>query len=182
MSSEDRSPSKFVPGEEFIQLFTQAQRPLYLSILSQLGHAQAAEEVLQETNLIIWSKALQFQPGSNFLAWGRQIAQFEVLKWKQRRSRERLTFSDKFINAVADGSASRSEELELRQRALEECLKKLPDQDRELIETRYRPGMNGKDVAEFLGRPANSVYQSLGRIRKALIDCVNRTLAAETAP
>lgn len=181
MHTEDRLQSNFVPDEEFIQLFTQAQRPLYLSILAQLGRVQAAEEVLQETNLIIWSKAAQFEMGTNFLAWSRQIAQFEVLKFKQRLSRDRLTFSDEFISAVADRVASRSDELEARQRALESCLQKLPEQDRELIETRYRPGTNGKDLAEFLGRPANSVYQSLGRIRKALIDCVNRTLAAETA-
>ena len=178
--SDQKPDTVQTPDEEFIQLFTQAQRPLYLAVLSQLGRVQAAEEVLQETNLIIWAKASQFQRGTNFLAWARQIAQYEVLKWKQRKAREKLTFSDEFISAVAAEATTRSEELELRQQALENCLKKLPDDDRELIESRYQPGMSGKDLASSLGRPANSVYQSLGRIRKTLLDCIHRSLSAET--
>ena len=176
----DASQSKSdFPGEEFIQLFTQAQRPLYLSILSQLGKVQAAEEVLQETNLIIWAKSSQFETGTNFLAWARQIAHFEVMKWRQRKSREKLMFSDEFINTVAQQVSSTSEEFAMRQRALEDCLNKLSEQDRELIELRYQPGNSGKELAEALGRPANSVYQSLGRIRKALLECVQRKVSAE---
>jgi RNA polymerase sigma-70 factor (ECF subfamily) len=34
-------------------------------------------------------------------------------------------------------------------------------------------------VARQLGRPANSVYQSLSRIRRTLLDCIKRRLAAE---
>jgi RNA polymerase sigma-70 factor (ECF subfamily) len=29
-----------------------------------------------------------------------------------------------------------------------------------------------------LGRPANSVYQSLGRIRRVLLECVRRRMAS----
>jgi len=47
-----------------------------------------------------------------------------------------------------------------------------------LIQARYAPGENGLKVAEKLGRPTNSVYQSIGRIRKTLFDCVNRRLAS----
>ena len=42
------------------------------------------------------------------------------------------------------------------------CLGKLRDKDRELIERRYTPGETGTSLAEFLERPVNSVYQSLG--------------------
>ena len=64
--------------------------------------------------------------------------------------------------------------------ALGECLAKLRAKDRKLIEQRYAPGEKGKHVAERMGRPANSVYQSLGRIRKILMECIQRRLAAET--
>lgn len=181
MNKDNQSPadSTSPPSEEFIQLFTQAQRALYLFILSQVGKVQAAEEILQETNLVIWSKSSRFEMGSSFIAWVRQIAVYEVLKWKQKRSREKLTFSGEFMNTIAERFSETPEQIELRQNALENCLKKLTDQDRELIEKRYQPGMNGKSVASDLGRPPNSVYQSLGRIRKVLQDCVERSLALE---
>ncbi|WP_417850385.1 sigma-70 family RNA polymerase sigma factor [Thalassoglobus sp.] len=171
------SPRGSLPSDEFIQLFTQVQRQLYLFILSQVGRVEAAEEILQETNLVIWSKFTQFEPGSNFSAWSRQIAVYEVLKWRQKKSRDKLTFSDEFVQNIADSFDYQPEEVERRQLALESCLDKLNQQDKELIEKRYQPGVSGKGLAKRLGRPPNSVYQSLGRIRKTLLECVQRTLA-----
>jgi RNA polymerase sigma-70 factor (ECF subfamily) len=167
------------PSEEFVQLFTRHQRRLYLFILSQVPSTHAADEVLQETNLVIWSKYHQFELTTNFFAWSAQIATYEVLKYRQRRQRDKLKFSDEFVQAVAEEAADRSDELELRRQALERCLQKLRPTDRELIRRRYQPGESGKDMAEELGRPANSVYQSLGRIRRTLLECINRRLSLE---
>jgi len=167
-----------LPNEDFVRLFTQAQRSLYLYILSQVGNTDAAEEVLQETNLVIWSKSNQFEPETNFNAWTRQIATYEILKHRQRYKRDKLRFSDEFIKAVAEAAEHRTATQELREAALKTCLEKLEDKDRDLIEERYQPGMSGKELASSLGRPANSVYQSLGRIRRVLLDCIERTLAS----
>ncbi|MBL8851823.1 MAG: sigma-70 family RNA polymerase sigma factor [Planctomycetaceae bacterium] len=167
------------PSEEFVQQFTRHQRRLYLYILSQVSNTQDAEEVLQETNLIVWAKFHQFDLTTNFFAWAAQIATYEVLKFRQRRHREKLRFSDEFVDAVSRDVMERSEELERRRTALEMCLKKLKPDDRALIHRRYQPGERGKHVAADLGRPANSVYQSLGRIRRTLLDCIQRRLATE---
>ena len=56
---------------------------------------------------------------------------------------------------------------------------KLQQEDRDLIQRRSQPGHSGTEIAEVLGRPANSVYQSLGRIRRTLLECVQRRLSAE---
>jgi len=169
-----------IPDAEFVQLFTRYQRRLYLYILSQVPSPLAAEEILQDANVVIWSKFRQFQPGTNFLAWSTQIANFEIMKHRTKRKRERLTFSDEFVQQIAEESLERSDELERRRAALVNCIQKLKPADRELIQLRYAPGESGKDLAASLGRPANSVYQSLGRIRRALWECVQRRLAAET--
>jgi RNA polymerase sigma-70 factor (ECF subfamily) len=168
------------PDAEFVQIFTRHQRRLYLYILSQVPSPVAAEEILQDANVIIWSKSRQFQPGTNFLAWCTQIANYEILKFRTKRKRDRLTFSDEFIQQVAEEALERSDELERRRAALLNCIQKLRPSDRELIQLRYAPGETGKNLAETLGRPANSVYQSLGRIRRALWECVQRRLATET--
>jgi RNA polymerase sigma-70 factor (ECF subfamily) len=167
------------PTEEFVQQFTLHQRRLYLYILSQVSSTQDAEEVLQDTNLIIWSKYHQFDIATNFFAWAAQIATYEILKFRQRRQREKLRFSDEFVDAVSRDVLERSEELERRRTALDVCLQKLRPDDRELIHRRYQPGERGKFVAADLGRPANSVYQSLGRIRRTLLECIQRRLALE---
>ena len=165
---------------EFVQLFTRSQRRLYLFILAQVPNPVDADEILQETNLVIWRKCDQFRPGSNFLAWGSQIAKFEVFKHRDRRRRERLYFSDAFVEQVAEDVLAGTDELERRRKALMECIEKLRPQDRELIQRRYAPGESGKSVAASLRRPVNSVYQSLGRIRRTLMECIHRRLAVET--
>jgi len=167
------------PSEEFVQQFTIHQRRLYLLILSQTGNTQDAEEVLQETNLIIWSKYHQFDIATNFFAWAAQIATYEILKHRQRQRRDKLRFSDEFVEAVSRDVQERSDEFERRRMALDLCLQKLRPADRALIQERYRPGNRGKHVASDLGRPANAVYQSLGRIRRTLLECIQRRLDVE---
>ena len=63
-----------------------------------------------------------------------------------------------------------------------ERIAKLKERDRDLLNRRYTPGITIKQVAEQLGRPAKSVYAALGRIRHALLECVERKLAAEGRP
>ncbi|MEX0718198.1 MAG: sigma-70 family RNA polymerase sigma factor [Planctomycetaceae bacterium] len=177
----DRDGSAAGRGEEFVQLFTRHQRRLYLYVLSLIGDPVEAEEVLQETNVVIWSKFDQFEKGTNFHAWACRIATYQVLKHRERRQRDKLYFSDDFIQTIAAEGRFDSDQSDLRRVALVECLKKLRERDRELIRQRYAPGETGKGIAERLGRPANSVYQSLGRIRRTLLECITRRLAAAEA-
>lgn len=177
-STDDGGSLEQVPNAEFVQLFTKSQRRLFLFILAQVGSLNDAEEILQDTNVIIWSKFHQFQLGTSFFAWAGRIATYEILKYRDKRRAGRLQFSDEFISRIAAESIEISDELEQRREALSECLRRLRADDRELIQARYAPGENGLKVAEHLGRPANSVYQSIGRIRKLLFDCVTRRLTA----
>lgn len=164
------------PSEEFIRSFTQSQRPLFLYLLPLLGNAADADEVLQETNLVIWKKRTDFEPGTNFLAWGRTIGRLEVFRFRRNRGRK-LSFIDQgMLESIAETAEEVSSDTEARQEALTACLEQLRPKDRELIQMRYTPGSNGDKVAHQLGRPANSVYQSLGRIRRALMDCVQHRL------
>ena len=168
-----------LPSGEFVPLFTKAQRRLYLFILAQVPNPVEAEEILQETNLVIWRKSATFVPGTNFLAWAGQIARFEVLKHLEKRRRDKVRFSPEFIEKVSEEALADAPDLEERRKALINCLKKLRAKDRELIQMRYAPGENGIALAKGVGRPVNSVYQSLGRIRRTLLECINRQLAAE---
>lgn len=85
---------------------------------------------------------------------------------------------DDVIGLLADQMEEQSSDFELRRKALAECIGKLRSQDQDLIRRRYTTGSNGDDVAQQVGRPANSVYQSLGRVRRALLECIRRQMAA----
>jgi len=164
---------------EFLTHYTKTQRRLYLWILSLVPNPTEAEEILQETSLVLWNKFSEFQTGTNFAAWAARVAYFEVMKHRERRRREKLRFSDDLIRLLADEGIRDLDRAAARQEALARCLDRLKPDDRELIRLRYEDGATGESVARRLGRPPNSVSQSLARIRRALYDCVQRQLAAE---
>lgn len=166
------------PNEEFVRLFTQAQRPLYLFLLPLVQSTADAEEVLQETNVVILSKWNHFEAGTNFLAWCRAIARLEVFRFRRSRHRKLKYLDDDVIELLMEQSEEASIDLELRRDALSECIQKLKAPDQELIRKRYAAGSSGDDVAHQLGRPANSVYQSLGRIRRVLMECIRRRMTS----
>lgn len=182
MSSDSLPVTSSPVNEEFVRLFTRHQRPLFLYLLTRVPNPVEAEEILQETNIVMWRKFDQFTSGTNFLAWATQIAKYEVLKYRERHHRDKHQFSDQFIEQLAEEQIEDTAHWEARRQALAKCLRKLREKDRELIERRYRPGENGLSLAEFLERPVNSVYQSLGRIRRTLLECIHRELSAETGP
>ena len=106
------------PSEEFIRAFTQSQRPLFLYILPLVGNPSDADEVLQETNLVIWSKWDQFEEGTNFVAWVRAIARLEVFRFRRTRGRKLCFLEDDVLEIVASRNETVSEEVYLRQEAL----------------------------------------------------------------
>ncbi|MFN3160770.1 MAG: sigma-70 family RNA polymerase sigma factor [Rubinisphaera brasiliensis] len=168
------------PDREFIQQFVKAQRRLYLYLLAQTADPGLAEEVLQNTNVVILSKWTQFEPGTNFLAWVYRIASLELLKYRQKRRRGRLMFDDEFIQSVAETVEELDESSEPRRQALATCLGKLRPRDREIIQLRYQLGNNGQKLSETLDRPLNSIYQSLSRIRRTLFECIQREMTSLT--
>jgi RNA polymerase sigma-70 factor, ECF subfamily len=163
----------------FVQLVTEHQRMLYLHILALVPKQSDAEEILQETNLLIWRKRSQFVQGTSFKAWAFQVAYLMVLKYRSNFQKQVKLFSDGLIEVLAAESVDRSDQSVARQRALEHCLGKLHATDNAIITMRYRQSLNVTDIAEKLVRPANSVYQSLSRIRKSLATCILRRLSRE---
>jgi RNA polymerase sigma-70 factor, ECF subfamily len=164
--------------DEFTRLFTVNQRAIYLYIRSLVANTADVDELWQETNLVLWQRFADYQPGSNFLAWARRIAYNKVLNYRTRRPGP-LQFSDDFLERLAAGSERVSDRHAVRLDALLDCAEKLPPPDRELIELRYSPNATCQSVAQALGRSIQSVYKAVTRIRAQLLDCIRREMSKE---
>lgn len=163
---------------EFLSLYNREQREIYVYIRSLLFRQQDAEEVFQETCIALWEHFDQFQSGTNFRAWARQIARYRVLAFcKKRRQEEALVFNNDVLELIADTVDQNPTASEARQAALRECCKKLSREDQALIEQRYARRITTVRVAADLGRPLNTVYKALQRIRRGLRECIERSLA-----
>lgn len=160
---------------EFSQLLTQSQRRIYAFILTLIPNRAEAEDILQETNLILCRKAAEYDPDRHFLAWAFKIARFQTMAHMKSKSRSPLVFQEDLMEKLSD-DAENLEGFGSLQRALTQCMEKLTKRNRELIRIRYEQGMSLEESAKELGKPKGTVSMALYRIRIALWRCVERTM------
>jgi RNA polymerase sigma-70 factor (ECF subfamily) len=164
---------------EFVALYSSHYARLQFYIMALLPTANEASDVLQETSLVLWRKFGTFQPGTNFFAWACKIARFQVLKHRERQGRSARLFDVGLFEKLADEARDESMVPAIPLQALEECLGRLTEGDRSLIRRRYEPEMTVQRLAHDIGRTANSLSKSLGRIRRALLECIDRAASRE---
>jgi len=158
--------------DEFVELMSAFQGRLYGLILSLVANPDAANDILQETNLILWSKAHEFELGTSFKSWSFRIASFQVMAWRQKQMRDPLIFNNEVISLMVHEQTDREEDYELKKSRLEKCIAKLPERQKELITKRYRLGTSIVQIAEELKNSANTIRQTLFRARTNLSQCV----------
>ncbi len=169
-------PSDAARVEQFLRLFSMHRQRLFQYILALLPNLHDAEDVLQETNVILWRKFGEYQEGTNFAGWAMRIAHFEILKHRRRQARggKPVLLDERVLETLAVEAGANVSVLEAASNALEHCLRKLSKEDQALLRATYAASEKITEVAARLQRPVNSVYKSLGRIRQALLACVKR--------
>jgi RNA polymerase sigma-70 factor, ECF subfamily len=63
--------------------------------------------------------------------------------------------------------------------ALRECLKKLPEKSRRIVEGHYLLGVSSKDIAESMQLSADAVRQALCRLRAQLRKCMEASIPGD---
>ncbi len=138
-------------------------------------------DVLQETNLSLWKSRERYQPGSNFIAWAFTIARLEVLHQRDRAKRlGRILFSQELTQVLADETPHDLAHKDYMQ-ALDSCMAKLTDSQRDIIEARYQPGLTLEIHARLTGRNPGALRAALLRIRESLRQCVEKSMKSSLA-
>lgn len=170
-----------LPDEEeiFFKLFEDHQKRLYAFIRSMVFSAHDADEIMQETSIVIWKKMEEFQLGTNFLAWSFRIARFQVMNFQKKavHAKKRVAFSEELMQELADTREKMEPELGHKWDVLDQCRRKLKEKDQKLLEQVYGLGMDVEELAKSLGRKATSIYRSLRRIRMSLEKCVEKQMS-----
>ena len=138
-----------------------------------------ADDLFQQTALILWNKFDSYDANRNFGAWACGIARLEVSNYIRTRSRKKLYLSDDLtllmIEAAAENPPVEEEE---RRQALADCMEKLRQRDRELLLACYGESDESvTTIADRMSRSSQSVHNSLKRIRQALFECVRRSIS-----
>jgi RNA polymerase sigma-70 factor, ECF subfamily len=168
--------------EKFILELTSFQNRLFGFILTLLPDSNQANDVLQDTNLIIWRKAEEFAPGSDSWAWASKIAHFRVLRFYRDCERSRHVFDEALLAELAIVAGKCDAAREDRLLALKSCLARLKPAQQQLIQSRYLQGNSVKAIAEQTGQSKGAVAMALFRVRKTLYACIGQTLNHHAQP
>lgn len=163
---------------EFIKLLTGHQSVLRAFIVSLMPGSDDIEDVLQDTNVVLWEKMEQYEPGSNFQAWAFTVARnVAKAQWKKNKRDRSPSLNQTIIDAVAQTWFQReTNDTNKKQRALHYCLNALKDSERDLIDARYQSKESLEHHALNLGRSAESLRVTLFRIREKLRQCVEKRM------
>jgi len=178
--SENSSTS---PSSEFVSLLTEHQADLWAYIISQMPGSPDVGDVLQKTNLVLWTKQNQFESGTHFRAWAFTIARFEILAHHKKNKRGSwLVFNDDLLETIAEEVPKAIPESTLRLQLLESCMEKLQPTHRHLLNHRYQSKAGLDSYAKQCGRSVSSLSVTLHRVRAKLKDCIQHGMAQYTDP
>ena len=163
---------------EFLKLFVRHQQEIYAYILTLVPHLHDADDLFQDGMTVMWQKFDQFQPGTNFAAWGIQIMRFQILDYRRNQARNRhILMENSLFEMLMDHMPAIQDEAAARIEALHKCMTLLDDRARRIIKMRYERNISVEKIASYLKLSRRHVYHILGQITSVLLRCMRRTLA-----
>jgi RNA polymerase sigma-70 factor (ECF subfamily) len=156
----------------------QNQKQIHAYILMMVHDYHNAEDLMQETAIILWQKFDEYKPGTSFAAWGMHVARNVVFNYRRKYGKRSQLFNDNMCQILEGYAQESARELSAIEESLRECIKKLKPADQNLIKLRYEQRISVQNIATQVKRSADSLYHSFSRIYAVLKQCVSQQLEA----
>ncbi|MGB6220749.1 sigma-70 family RNA polymerase sigma factor [Haloferula sp.] len=168
----------------FVSQMNGLQGTLLTYVNTLLPGEPEVADIVQNTNVILWKKRADFEPGSNFRAWAFSVAYWEVRTWlTNRRRKSWLVFDEDLVTAITERFMAREHSHGPRALdsfdALRHCLAKLPDADRLVLLNHYQHGKSLEECSRVFGRSQDALRMAVFRLRAGLRRCINSKIALE---
>jgi RNA polymerase sigma-70 factor (ECF subfamily) len=162
------------PVDAFVERITAAQQGLFAFILTLVPNVADANDLLQETNLVLCRKRTEYRTTDPFLPWAKTIARYQVMAHLKQKQRSRLTFGESLLSKLADEAAP--EDLRCELLLMDHCIQELTSSNRDMLQLRYSDELSIAEIANRCGRSVGAVYDAMYRIRGQLAACIQRKL------
>ena len=168
---------------EFLTLFLATEADLRAFVGSLIRDPEVREDVFQEIAITLWDHFDKFDPKrAAFGAWARGVAANKILQTRRKNGKLPVAFPPETIEKIAEAyDADESFSSGARAEALRDCLRRLPDKSRRIVELRYEECLSGKQLAKRLGGTIDAIYQTLSRIRRGLETCIRQRMNTQNS-
>ena len=166
--------------EQFMRLFLQAERELLRYVMALVPNVSDARDVVQETAVALWKAIAKYDPAKPFVPWACRFALNEARMFLRTEGRRRRFIEEDVAALLEERRVEIAAQLDARREHLQDCLRRLPDDQRELVRGYYFDDESIEALASRFGRGAEAIYKMLQRIRQALQQCIERKLQLES--
>jgi len=165
--------------QRFLSLFLRSEREIFRYVAALVPNVSDAEDIVQQTALVLWEKFAAYDPAQPFTPWACRFALNKTRQWIERRQRWQALLADGLAEELAVRREELRPEFDSRLRHLEKCLGKLPPEQLSLVEGFYyrRDGID--QLAVNSGRTVAATYKLLQRVRQGLQVCIEKAAVPE---
>ena len=179
--SKGRSEDQAAAQQRFLSLFLRSEREIFRYVAALVPNVADAEDIVQQTALVLWEKFDAYDRGLPFTPWACRFALNKTRQWLERRQRWQALLEGGLAEELARRREELRPELDFRLRHLEKCLGKLPVEQLSLVEGYYYRRDGIENLATNSGRTVAATYKMLQRVRLALQVCIQNAAKPEQA-
>lgn len=159
-----------------MRLFLQHEPEVLRSVLVFIPQRADARDIVQDTAVALWKHFPEYDPSRPFVNWACGFARIEVRRFLRKAAR-RAALTEKAAEALMASASAQAALHEERERHLQDCLGSLPAEQRRVLNGYYSEEQPVETLAQTHNRSVEAVYKMLQRIRRALLDCMERKMA-----
>ncbi len=167
--------------EAFEALLARHSSRLRAFVAMKLPIPHLIDEIAHETFVFSHRHILDFKPGTDFGKWLRAIA-FNLIRKETLRHQRLSKNQERYLEHQLIQESIRGHQAPEQPIVglLEECLNRLPEQQRHLLERKYTLSESSREIATAFGRSEAWVRTTLCRVRTALRQCMEKHM--ESSP
>ena len=150
-----------------------------------LPGCQEVDDIMQDTNIVLWEKRDSYELGTNFKAWVYAAGRISVMKYRDKHKKLGMVMlSDELLQHISEEASSEkpgdNAPLDRKLTALRACMQKLNPVELSIVRARYheedQASLDYEQLSGKMGRPAGSLRVTLYRARRKLHLCVKRRI------
>jgi RNA polymerase sigma-70 factor, ECF subfamily len=162
--------------ERFMRLLLAHEPQILRAVMVYVPQRSDARDIMQDTAVALWKHFEEYDPGRPFTNWALGFARIHVRRYFRSTVRQGK-LSEKAAEALLTAPDRPASVQEQEDAALRACLEELPAAQRSLIEGYYFEEIPVPALGEKHGKSVEAVYKSIQRLRRLLLDCMNRRLS-----
>lgn len=134
MSSAPKSCDAGLSQQQFLSLFLRSEREVFRYVSALVPNVADAEDIVQQTAIALWEKFVSYDATQPFTPWACRFALNKARQWMERRQRWQTLLQGGLAEELLERREALQPQFELRLGHLENCLAKLPNSQRKLVE------------------------------------------------